>query len=253
MITFLDWLIAYDTTEALLRLLESAEYFDPQNYNPVFEGELAKLLDRIHDPELQKQIEAMRGFDFGNYIARSLVRAGFRNDDVETYFHDLIVKLLLSPGKVFRNYDPSRHGPLERRFRASVWNGIRNIVEKIQNRQKRVTHVDPSVMAERNPTREPYSGVLDDFRKFVAEKLGSLAAAILDQRLEGRDTKDMVQSAEFGNPSVYSIKREVGEIKKLAHRFAMESGDPMFLRRVEKAMAGEAATIAKRQAARPRG
>ena len=107
-------------------------------------------------------------------------------------------------------------------------------------------------MAERNPTREPYSGLLDDFRKMVAEKLGSLALAILDQRLEGRDTKDMVQSAEFGNPSVYSIKREVGEIKKLAHRFAMESGDPMFLRRVEKAMAGEAATIAKRQAASKR-
>ena len=108
-------------------------------------------------------------------------------------------------------------------------------------------------MAERNPAKEPYSGVLDDFRTMVAEKLGKLALAILDWRMEGRDTKDMVQRAEFGNPSVYSIKREVGEIKKLAHRFAMESGDPMFLRRVEKAMAGEAATIAKRQAARPRG
>ena len=249
MITFLDWLVVQDT-EVLLRLLESSEFFDPVAYNPVFEGELEKLLDRTHDPEVQKQIEALRGFDFGNYIARSLIRAGFRNDDVETYFHDLIMKLLLSPGRVFKGWNPKRHGPLERRVRASIWNGIRNIVEKIRNRRKVVTHVDPAVMAERNPARQPYSGVLDDFRKMVAEKLGSLALAILDWRMEGRDTKDIVQRAEFGSPSVYSIKREVGEIKKLAHRFAAESGDPAFLRKVEKALAGEAATIAKRQAAR---
>ncbi len=251
MITFLDWLIVQDT-EALLRLLESAEFFDPQNYNPVFEGELEKLAQGHPDPNVQRQIEALRGFDFGSYVARSLVRAGFRNDDVETYFHDLIMKLLLSPGKVFKGWNPAKHGALERRFRASVWNGIRNIVEKIKNRRKVVTLADPSLMAQQHQGRQPYSGLLDDFRKMVAEKLGSLAAAILDWRMEGRDTKDMVQRAEFGSPSVYSIKREVGEIKKLAHRFAMESGDPAFVRRVERAIAGEAATVAKRQAARTR-
>ena len=252
MITFLNWLDVQDTA-TLLRLLENAEFFNPQNYNPVFEGELEKLLGRIHDPAMQTQIEALRGFDFGNYIARSLVRAGFRGDDVEQYFHDLIMKLLLSPGKLFTNWSPAKHGPLERRVRASVWNGIRNIVEKIQNRRKVVTLTDPSVMAERNPARQPYSGVLDDFRKMVAEKLGRLAAAILDWRIEGKDIKDMAGRAELGSPSVYSIKREVGEIKKLAHRFAMESGDPTFVQKVEKAMAGEAATVAKRQAARTRG
>jgi hypothetical protein len=251
MITFLDWLIVQNTTEALLRLLENAEYFDPVAYNPVFEGELAKLLDRIHDPEVRKQIEALRGFDFGNYVARSLVRAGFRGDSVQEYFHDLVMKLLLSPGKVFRAWNPARHGPLERRFRASVWNAIRNIVEKIRNRRKVVTLTDPAVMAERNPARQAYSAVLDDFRQFVVDRLGQLAAKILDWRMEGRDTKDMVGRPELGSPSVYSIKREVGEIKKLAHRFAMESGDPAFLQKVEKALAGEAATVAKRQAARP--
>lgn len=125
-------------------------------------------------------------------------------------------------------------------------------MEKIKNRRKRVTLIDPAVMAERNPAKEPYSGVLDAFRKFVAERLGRLAAAILDWRVEGRDTKDMVGRPELGSPTVWQIKREVGEIKKLAHRFALESGDPLFLKRVEKALADEAATVAKRQAARPR-
>ena len=110
MITFLDWLIVQDTTEALLRLLESAEYFDPQNYNPVFEGELEKLAQSHHDPEVQEQIAALRGFDWGSYVARSLVRAGFRNDDVETYFHDLIMKLLLSPGACLRDGIPKSTG-----------------------------------------------------------------------------------------------------------------------------------------------
>jgi len=252
MITFLDWLDVHDT-ETLLGLLENAEYFDPQNYNPVFEGELTKLLDRIHDPEVQKQIAALRGFDFGSYIARSLVRAGFRNDDVEPYFHDLIMKLVLSPGKLFTNWNPKKHGPLERRVRASIWNGIRNIVEKIHNRRKVVTLTDPAVMAQQHAGRQPYSGVLDDFRRIVAEKLGKLAAAILDWRMEGRDVKSMVGKAELGSPTIYSIKREVQAIKSLAHRFASQSGDPAFLQKVEKAIAGEAATVAKRQAARPRG
>jgi hypothetical protein len=251
MITFLDWLIVQDT-ETLLRILENAEYFDPVAYDPVFEGELEKLLGRIHDPEVQRQIEALRGFEWGNYLARSLVRAGFRGDSVQEHFHDLVMKLLLSPGKLFKGYRPSKHGPLERRFRASVWNAIRNIIEKIRNRRKAVTFSDPAVMAERNPARQPYSGLLDDFRRIVAERLGRLAAAILDQRLSGEDIKDMVGRAEFGSPSVYSIKREVGEIKKLAHRFAAQSGDPAFLGKVEKALADEAATVAKRQAARPR-
>ena len=249
MITFLDWLGVQDT-EALLRLLESAEYFDPVAYNPVFENELEKLLGRIHDSEVRSQIDALRGFDFGNYIARCLVRAGFRGDEVETYFHDLIMKLVLSPGKLFTNWNPKRHGPLERRVRASIWNGIRNIVEKIRNRRKVVTLTDPSVMAERNPARQPYSGVLDDFRRIVSEKLGKLAAAILDWRMEGKNVNDMVGRAEVGSPSVYSIKREVQAIKALAHRFAVESGDPTFVQKVEKAMAGEAATVAKRQAGR---
>ena len=83
----------------------------------------------------------------------------------------------------------------------------------------------------------------------VAEKLGKLALAILDWRMEGRDVKDMVGRAELGNPTAYSIKREVGEIKKLAHRFGLESGDPVFLDKVNRAMNRQAATVAKRKAA----
>ena len=48
MALFLNWLTFRDVA-FLLDLLESAEYFDPQAYNPIFNGELEKLLNRIPD------------------------------------------------------------------------------------------------------------------------------------------------------------------------------------------------------------
>ena len=47
--------------------------------------------------------------------------------------------------------------------------------------------------------------------------------------------------------AVYAIKREVAEIKKLAHEFAIQNDDPGFLNAVERGIAGEARTVAKRQ------
>ncbi len=207
MVPFLDWIILQDT-EALLRLLENAEFFEPTDYNAVFKAELEKLAQRHNDPDVLKQIAALQEFDWGNYLARSLVRAGFRGDDVPEHFHDIVMRLLLIPGKLFTNWKPSKHGPLERRFRASTWNAIRNIVEKIRNRRERITLADPTVMAERNPARQPYSGVLEEFRKFVADRLGRLALSIFDWRMEGLDTKDLVNNADVGSPSVWQIKQQ---------------------------------------------
>jgi hypothetical protein len=249
MISFCEWVVHSDLLN-LLRLLEAAEYFQPQDYNSVFDNELGKLLTRIHDPAVRKQIEPLKGFDWGNYLARSLVRAGFRGDDVQEHFHNIVMKLLLSPGKLFRGWNPERHGPLERRFRAAVWNGIRNLVEKQQNYQRWMTDADPTILAQIHPARQHHStGVLVEFRRLVAEKLGKLAAAVLDWRLDGKQTKEMVGQAQFGSPSIFIIKRAVQEIKALAREFASESGDPDFLKRVERALSTEAATVAKRQAA----
>ncbi len=248
MLAFIEWVVYRDALDQL-RFLEAAEFFRPQDYNAVFEAELEKLLIRIHDPDARRQLESLGDFDWANYIVRSLARAGIRGEDVQENLHDITIRLLLSPGKLFRGWEPSRHGPLERRFRASVWNAIRNIAEKRSNYRRWMVAVDPTSIAERNPAREPSSGVLEQFRRLVMEKLGKLAAAILDWRLEGRQTKEMVGKPEFGSPSKYNIKREVQAIKHLAHQFAAQSGDPAFLARVERAIAGEAETVAKRQAA----
>ena len=48
------------------------------------------------------------------------------------------------------------------------------------------------------------------------------------------------------------IKRLVQEIKKLGYEYAASLGDPIFLRKIERAMADEEATVQKRFAARRR-
>jgi hypothetical protein len=244
MFIFLDWLIHRDAA-ALLRLLEAADYFDPQSYNPVFEGELEKLLSRIPDSEARRQAAEMKSFDWGAYISRSLQRA----DEVQEHFHQIVIRLIVKPGTLFGGWNPQQHGPLASRFRNSVWNAIRNVAEKTRHRRQWMQSVDPVAMADRYAGREPYSSLLDEFRQLVSDKLGRLGLAILDQRLRGEETKDLVSRAEFGTPSAYIIKREISEIKKLAERFAAQSGDPAFANMLAKALAAEAETVARRKAA----
>ena len=249
MIYFIEWL-AHRDIETLLRLLEGADYFNPQQYNSAFIAGLDELLGRIHDPAAREQIEALRDFDFGSYIARSLARAGFTGENLQEHFHALVVRLLLKPGKLFRGWRPEDHGSLDRRLKAATWNGIRNIAEKERNRRKWTTNTDPGVMAGMFAgKKDQSSSLVDQFKRLVAQRLGTLAAAILDWRFDGNEVKDMVGNPQFGSPSVYAIKREVAEIKKLAHEFAIRNDDPGFLNAVERGMAGEARTVEKRKQA----
>jgi hypothetical protein len=219
MVAFFDWVIHRDTL-ALLRLLESAEWFDPQAFNPVFQQQLDALLDRITDSEARRQVSELRTFDFGNYVSRSLRKAGFRNEAEEEAFQQIIFKLLVSPGRLFAGWEPHKHGPLERRFRAATWNSIRNIAEKTKNRRRWMTSHDPSIMAGQFPGRQPYSDLIDQFRSLVAEKLGPLATAILDCKIAGEAARKMVGKAEYGTPSAFYVKRETRAIKELARQFA---------------------------------
>ena len=120
MALFTHWLTIRDVA-FLLGLLEPAQYFDPAAYNPVFDGQLEKLIHRLPNGEARQQAMTLRGFDWAGYVVRSLQRSGFEDDDIQEFFHQVAIKLLVEPGKLFV-WNPKRHGPLERRFRTSVWN-----------------------------------------------------------------------------------------------------------------------------------
>ena len=126
MAMFLNWMTYRDVATLLrLRLLEHADYFRPSDYNPLFDSELAKVIARIHDPDLRRQVSELKGFDWANYIVRSLQRSGFRDDD---RFRSISTRSLSNCSSALVDCLPvgsrGRHGPLERRFRRSVWNAI---------------------------------------------------------------------------------------------------------------------------------
>jgi hypothetical protein len=51
-------------------------------------------------------------------------------------------------------------------------------------------------MADRVPAKAPYSDLIDQFRQLVSQRLGKLALEILDARLAGKETKELVGKAE---------------------------------------------------------
>jgi hypothetical protein len=235
-----------------LWLLLLHEHFDPAAYDRLFGDQLAALLPTLGDPEDRKQLAAMQGMAWTGYIAACLRNAGFREQgQLEELIHDVVVKLLVSPGGLFRGYDERRHGPLDLRFKRSVGNAVRNIAEKEQNRRKYLPSIPGGIGVEDLPTHPAANHdptLVERFRKLLQTRLGDMAVKVFDARLEGRQTKDLVGLPELDSPGRWIVKKAVQEIKALAGEFARSLGDPDFLRRVERLMDAEAATIAQRTA-----
>lgn len=232
-----------------LRLLENYYELPTAEYNKLFEDELEKLIDQHKGDSVAYELEAMTGFDWTSYIATAVRNSGVHDQrEVQETTHEIVSRLLM--GKLFRGYNPEVHGPIDRRFKRSVGNAVRNVVEKEKNRRRYLPSGDyepDEVAASREPNDEQ---TVEEFREFVRGRLGGLALAVLDLRLSGEgDTKSLVGADEYGRPTSYRIKKIVQEIKELAREFAA-GRDPGFLGMVERAMAGERETVARRFAGR---
>ena len=88
--------------------------------------------------------------------------------------------------------------------------------------------------------------VIDDFRQLVRNRLGHLGTAVLDARLAGEETKNLVGRQDLGNPGRWVLKNVVSQIKALASEFAQRLGDPAFVRDILRAMERETTTVQKR-------
>jgi len=242
--TFWQWL-------ARIRLLGETYYgLDPAEYNALFDQELEKVVQRTRDPAHRQALERMRGFGWMGYIAAAVRNAGFHDQrEIQERAHDVAVKLLV--GGLFRDYDERRHGPMDLRFKRSVGNAIRNMVELERNRRRLLPTVPLDQEAEPGSMTSSDSGekVVNNFRRLVKRRLGQLGVAVLDVRLAGGETKSLVGCPALGSPGKWGVKRAVQQIKQLAREYAASLGDSELLRRIEKAMASEEETIAKRRTA----
>jgi hypothetical protein len=245
--TFWQWL----SQLRLCPLDETYFTFDPKEYNELFDKELEKVVTRTSDAKHRQALESMRGFGWVGYIAAAVRGAGYRDQrEIQERTHDVTVKLLT--GKLFRGFDEKTSGPMDLRFKNSVGNAIRNLVEKEKNRRHYLPTVpidqegEPSGMAGSNDSGEK---VIRDFRRLVRRRLGQLGVAVLDMRLAGGETKSLVGCPALGSPGKWGVKRAVQQLKQLAGEYAAAVGDPGFLRDIERAMEREQETVAKRRTA----
>jgi hypothetical protein len=236
-----------------LWLLLAEHDLNPAEYNALFDRELERLLPRISNPDERNRLQAMLGMGWTNYIAGALRNGGFHDQaDLQEKIHDVIVKLLVSPGGLFRNYDEARHGPFDLRWKRSVGNAVRNVAEKEATRRRRI----PTVPIDQEfrmdvpdrASRETDEGVIEDFRRLVWNRLGQLGLGILDARLNGEETKSLVGQSGLGSPSHFAVKQMVQQIKTLAVEFGRQRGDPTFLWQITRALDKESQTVQKRQA-----
>jgi hypothetical protein len=250
--TFCDWLSCSSVLHGL-RLIETYFSFDARQYNHLFDDELHKL--SASSTQHSEALKRLAVFNWVAYIAKSVRNAGYRDQrEVQERTHDIVVKMLT--GGLFRDYDDRQHGPLDIRFKRSVANAIKNMVEKERNRR----HYIPAVpigqeftpggvtdLPDRARHDDDDAGVIDGFRGLVRKRLGELAVGVLDGFLQGTERKALVGNPELGRPGKAVIKRLVQKIKALAREYAAASGNSELLRSIGRATAREAATIRQRR------
>jgi hypothetical protein len=244
--TFYDWLTNLDLLSRL-RLLETYFTFDPAQYNALFEDELERLIQRVSDPSHRQVLERMRGFNWIGYVAAAARNAGFRDyRQRQEATADVASKLLM--GTLFRGFDERTSGPMDLRFKQSVANAIRNIIEKQRNRKRNLPTTSTAEYEPAAPSSTVHDDeqVIEDFRKLLQSRLGELALAVFDLRMRGGETKSLVGSPSVGYPSRFAIKKTVQEIKALTQKYAKQCGDSNFLRDIQRAMAREETTMQKR-------
>ena len=225
-------------------------------YDNLFNQELDAVLPTLRNTDGHNRLASLRG-GWTNYIAACLRNAGFRDQgQLEELIHDIVVRLLVSPGGLFRAYDENRHGPLDLRFKRSVANAVKNVVAKEKNRRRYLPSIPfgndfvpggvtaDDLPAPSKPNHDPR--LIDRFKTMLQSRLGDLAMGIFNARLEGQETKSLVGLPELGQPGRWVVKRVVQQIKALAHDYAQTLDDPDFLSQVERLMNREAATIARR-------
>ena len=181
-----------------------------ENTNPTSYDQVFQQLDAIKDKVPTGTYQRLKGLNWGNYIAAQLRKANF-HDEIDDHLQHIVTKLLVQPGQLFRGYNPGRHGPLDRRFGASVRNEIAKLIQKAQNRRKYVPTV-PLASHDRATYQEPNQAFIRDE---IMQKVGELGVAVYDCLVSGVSPSVLVGRVELGSPSLYRVKkvrREVGEL-----------------------------------------
>jgi len=150
----------------------------------------------------------MREFNWTVYILSALRKSGVR--DVEQHAHDIVVYLLVRPGKLFSVYG-DKSGPMEQRFKVSVRNAIKNLRKKSERRERVVGASSGEVASPKHEES------VEEFRRFV-RKRSVFADQVLGKRLEGWSVRRLF--SQFGE---YRVREAIKLVKRLAVEYGAAS------------------------------
>lgn len=218
-------------------LAEHSELLDAASMDALFRSEAEKRLSLVQDGEVVMDLVSFMNSSPTAYMDRALRNAGIPDSDLDEALQILTIKFLYSPGSLFGRWDP--RNPFTPRWKTAVKNGVISLAQKRQRRSKRFQQLPADPVA-----RKP--GLADDpirdFRNWIERTYGEPVARVLDQRLEDRETKELI--GQPGLETAYAVKRAVQLIKAGAVRWS--ESHPDFLLRVRRLMERESETMTKR-------
>ena len=223
--------------------MEVSELFQREQFNDYWREQIDRLLPAVTDEALKADLLALRQLDLVGYVDSSLRRAGLPADDLDGGVSHVVIHLLVSPGKLISGW--KKEQPLSFRMKAAVKNAAITLGQRHALRRKRRRELPADLPARAAPQDDM---VIEQFRRWLRDRLGDEAVRVFDQRLEGLDTKALVGSQGM---SSYRVKSLVSAIKAAA--LAWGRSDPEFLSRVQRLMGEEAGTMAKRFGKKPVG
>lgn len=218
-------------------LREITEMFPRQSMNQLLQREIETVIPLVADPEIRTDLERLYAMDYSAYVDRSLRAVGVRDPDLDEYVHDILVRLLVSPGGLVSRW--KRDAPLSFRFKRAVKNAVLTIATRDSRRKRRVREMPDDEVPVYQPQDE--NELINDFRKWLEDEHGIPHRMVFDARLEGRDTKDLIGAVV---PSAFALKKIVQTIKASVVRWA--GTDPSFQTRIRKLMDAEESTLSKR-------
>jgi hypothetical protein len=168
------------------------------------------------------------------------LRSSFDEAERDPLVHDLVVKLLISPGGLVSRW--KMESLLSYRFKRSVKNAVITLGQKHARRRKRMRELPDDQVAREQPRDQ--DDLVHDFRNWLRLRHGEPAVRVFNARLEDRNVKDLIGREGIGIPSSHVLKRIVSQIKAAAVTWA--GTDPAFQERVRWMMDAEGKTLAKR-------
>ncbi len=236
--SFTDYLFQrLPPSDIATHLFEVSELFPKDQINQLFRRETEKLLQDADNQEQTSDLLSFRSMDHVAYIDRAVRNAGVRDPDIDPLVQDLLVKLLM--GSLFTKYVGQ---PMVPRFKVAVTNSIRTMATKRNRIKKRFQPLEDDVPQQQHYQPDEPNELLARFRSHLRNSVGHAGVMVLDQRLDGGDTKELI--GKQGLETSYRVKQVVAQVKDALKTFSKDQ--PEFRNMVQRALEDEANTLERR-------